>query len=335
VPADHFPALTTVSSSVSLVLQAAFLANLVSRWKVEPRWPNHLLALVLLVLVVLGAHDLARWTGYVSYENLLLAPYATPFLILALGTTVVTQHLNTLRTLARTNELLEQRVDEKVREAQLAHARMNEVLREQAVLRERQRIMTDMHDGIGADLLGLLGVAREPRLDTTEVSRRVTHILADLRAIVDSLEPVEGDLGVVLGNIRYRMRAAIEQSGIQLAWQVEPLPLVAGLTPEKVLPVQRIVMEAISNALQHSGATLVTVSARARDDQVEVVIEDNGKGYDATSMRTGRGLRSMRARAQGAAIQLAMTATPGKGTRVEISLTAVAREGVPATSITG
>jgi len=50
---------------------------------------------------------------------------------------------------------------------------------------------------------------------------------------------MDGDLGVVLGNVRHRMRSAIEHSGVKLHWQVGELPHVSYLTPHAILAVQR------------------------------------------------------------------------------------------------
>jgi signal transduction histidine kinase len=143
----------------------------------------------------------------------------------------------------------------------------------------------------------------------------------DLRIIIDSLEPVEGDLGVVLGNVRYRMRAAIEHSGVRLVWNVDPLPPLPDLSPEKVLSIQRVLMEALSNALQHSGAKTITVSARheASSGGVFIDIADDGRGFGAAASG-GRGLRNMRARAQRAGFALNVSSSPGGGTVVELVL---------------
>jgi hypothetical protein len=258
--------------------------------------------------------------GYADYDHLLLAPFAMPFLILTLGTTIIARHLQTARALARSNVELEQRVAEKARELEQAYERMQATQREQAVLRERQRIMGDMHDGLSANLVSLHNMVQSQGADSAEVARRLEDTLRELRAIVDSLEPVEGDLGVVLGNIRYRMRAALEESGAKLLWQVEPLPALPDLTPEKVLNIQRIVLEALTNALRHAAARTVAVSARAVADRnvIVIAIADDGAGFDLAATAGGRGLRSMRERAAKIGVALDIRSQPGHGTTVTL-----------------
>jgi signal transduction histidine kinase len=79
-------------------------------------------------------------------------------------------------------------------------------------------------------------------------------------------------------------------------------------------------MEALSNALQHSGAATVSLSARHDPQSAAIVItiEDDGRGFDASRVGPGRGLRTMRARGQQAGMQVSMTSSPGGGTRMEL-----------------
>jgi len=106
----------------------------------------------------------------------------------------------------------------------------------------------------------------------------------------DSLGPVDGDLAVVLGNVRHRMREPIEHSGVHFVWQVAELPPVDYLTPQAILAIQRIVLEAIVNALQHARARTITVRKRANCGGTVIQVIDDGIGFDLAKVRQGRGL---------------------------------------------
>src|SRR5581483_11792384 len=136
------------------------------------------------------------------------------------------------------------------------------------------RIMADMHDGLGSSLVGLLGLVQSRKPTLQDVERRLLDALQELRMSVDALEPVDGDLAAVLGNVRHRMRTAIEDSGVRLHWQVEDLPPMSNLTPRAILAVQRIIAEALANALRQAKALNVTVRARADRDCLRVEIVD-------------------------------------------------------------
>jgi len=321
------------ASLVYLALIVGFLAWLVQLRRRDADCPCVLLSLALVTLVLFSGYDWARWMGYADFDGLLLAPFATPFLILALGANVVRRHAEARRAIERANRELEQRVAEKAHEIERTWRRVEQAQREQAVLRERQRIMADMHDGLGSGLVSLASIVQARSADLGEIERRLDDLLTELRATVDSLEPVEGDLGVVLGNIRYRMRSAIEASGARFQWKVEPLPLLDDLTPDRVLAIQRIVLEALANALHHSRAGEVALSAHADDARSEIVIRvtDDGGGFDPTDTGRGRGLRSMRERASKLGATLDIRSAPTDGTEVKLRLSY--RKAEPAQSI--
>lgn len=321
---ERYPALAQAASVARLCLTVSALAWLVRVGIPQNRWQRYSLGLALVMVIVLSGYDWARWMGLADFDNLLLAPFAMPFLILALGASSLERHLSMTRALERGKRELEQRVAEKVREVERTYAQMQEVLHQQAVLRERQRIMADMHDGLGSGLIGLLSQVHGRSADPAQIEQRLNDMLTDLRAIVDSLQPVEGDLGVVLGNIRYRMSKAIEASGVKFVWQVEPLPTLEDLAPDKVLSIQRIVLEALSNALRHAAASSVTISASlARErNAIVIVIADDGIGFDSKTAERGHGLRNMRSRAQRIGVRIDIDSSPGRGTRVILELSA-------------
>jgi len=319
---DAYPTLAEGAAVVKLLLTVAVLGWLVGVRVRQRHWPRYALGLALAMVIVFAGYDWARWLGFADFDNLLLAPFGMPFLILALGATAFERHLSVTRTRERINRELEQRVADKVREVEQTYKQMRDVQREQAVLRERQRIMTDMHDGLGSSLISLLSRLRARNMDLPQIEQRLDDILTDLRAIVDSLQPVEGDLGVVLGNIRYRMASAIEATGVKLLWKVELLPALEYLTPEMVLSVQRIVLEALTNALRHAGASTITVSAKHSADREAIVItvSDDGKGFDVATGAAGHGLRNMRGRAARMGISIDIRSSPGAGTVVVLEL---------------
>jgi signal transduction histidine kinase len=320
----RYPVLAEVVSVMKLGLTIAALAWLVRVGIREHRWPLYSLGLALVMVIVLSGYDWARWMGFADFDNLWLEHFAMPFLILALGATGLERHLSMARALERSKRELEQRVAEKVREVEQTYRQMQDVLHEQAVLRERQRIMADMHDGLGSGLIGLLSQVHGRSADLPQIEQRLNDMLTDLRAIVDSLQPVEGDLGVVLGNIRYRMTRAIEASGVKFVWRVESLPVLEDLTPDKVLSIQRIVLEALTNALRHAAASSVTVSAALVRERgaIVIAIADDGVGFAQATVERGHGLRNMRARAQRIGVSLSIDSSPGRGTRVTLELSA-------------
>jgi signal transduction histidine kinase len=217
---------------------------------------------------------------------------------------------------------LEVQVSQKTREIEASYQRLHEAesLRVQSI--ERSRIMADMHDGVGASLLGLLGIVQSGKGKPAEIARRLREALLELRLTVDSLGPVDGDLAVVLGNVRHRMREPIEDSGVRFIWQVAELPAVDYLTPKAILAIQRIVVEAIANALQHARASTITVRTQVDRSGLLVQVIDDGIGFDLARARGGRGLANMhnRARSIGAGIEIDSSMRPGTSITLTLPL---------------
>jgi signal transduction histidine kinase len=116
------------------------------------------------------------------------------------------------------------------------------------------------------------------------------------------------------------MRAAIEDSGVKFHWQVGELPHVPYLTPQAILAVQRIILEALTNALRHSQASMVTVSARAEDGWLRIQVADDGVGFKELDASRGRGLDNLRRRAADLGGTLDIRSARGAGASVILRL---------------
>jgi len=95
--------------------------------------------------------------------------------------------------------------------------------------------------------------------------------------------------------------------------------------------VFRIVQEALTNILKHAGATRATVEVANGNGRMELVISDDGRGFDPSAVTThregGMGLLGMRERAELLGGTLTIQSTPGAGTRLEAAIPVGARNG--------
>lgn len=157
--------------------------------------------------------------------------------------------------------------------------------------------MSDMHDGIGGQLISTLSLVEHGEASSAEVATALRECIDDLRLAIDSLEPTENDLLPVLGNLRYRLDGRLKKQGIALDWQVKEVPKLACLTPQNVLHILRILQEAFTNVLKHAHASKVSVeTGMVGTNRVFIRVRDNGTGF--ASAHKGHGLASMRHRAQ-------------------------------------
>jgi len=274
----------------------------------------------LLLFAVLVLSEAARAFGYTDSTPRVVRATFVLFTILAAGAAIIEYYMAATCELQRLNAELERRIAEKSEEIKSTYARVEEAKREWALVSERQRILADMHDGVGASLVGLLRHVQSGSADRASIERRVQEVLQEMRIAIDALQPRDGDLAAVLGALRYRLDDIIRSSGVRLMWEVEELPEVGDLKPSTVFALQRILLEAITNALKHSGAQLLRLSARACNGEIEVRIEDDGRGFDTSRHAAGLGLANMRARAQRIGARFRIQSHPGKGTTVKLSL---------------
>lgn len=296
------------------------------------RWSVILQIAALLLMAALMFFEVMRYLGWVYVDFKAVRHYHVPLMLLAIGAMIFERHVLAVRRTEQANLQLQKRVAEKVREIEMNYARVEEAGREQALAKERQRILTDMHDGLGASLIGLLRHAQSIGSDCAGIERRVQEALQEMKIAVDALKPAEGDLVAVLGSLRYRLDSMIRETGIRLMWNVAELPPVAGLSPSMVFALQRILLEAVTNVLKHSGATRISFTAQAQGKgEIRIKVEDNGKGFDPLHSTPGLGLANMHSRAARIGAVLEIHSRPSKGTVVELALSTTLA-GAPATS---
>ncbi|UVO54733.1 sensor histidine kinase [Sphingomonas sp. SUN039] len=193
-----------------------------------------------------------------------------------------------------------------------------------AIDTERERLMREVHDGIGSSLVTALAIAQRERhpAETTEVLRRA---LSELKLTVDSLDPLNGDLLALLGGLRHRFDDDLQRCGLAVVWDVRDCPPIAWLDPVHALHLLRLVNEAVSNVIGHAGASDIRFECRPerRHDAegVLLVISDNGRGFATDKLsKNGTGLTAMRARAAILRAEIDIAAVVAKGTRIDLWL---------------
>ena len=185
----------------------------------------------------------------------------------------------------------------------------------EAIAAERERIYSDLHDDIGAKLLGLIHSAPNPlQADSARA------ILQDLRDVVTRSRGTPGTLGDVLADIRSEATQRLAAVGITLAWQeTDDLP-DPPLDTERALHLHRIVREAISNTIRHARARHLRVRLRCSGNQLGIELTDDGDGGHTHAAQPGTGMRSMRNRANELAGDIHWTPGTEGGTKVLLSM---------------
>lgn len=315
--------------------------------KAARREPGPSKLLLLLALIVAGAmavHDYVVGQG--STALLTRAQFfglhlATPVVLAALGLHLLDRFVRSLAEAERLNRTLEQQVAERERELAENFQRLRLLEREQALAAERQRIMREMHDGVGSQLLSSLVMVERGAARQQDIARMLRECLDDMRLAIDTLTPETANLVGALGNLRYRLESRLQAAGIGSRWDISSLPETLPVNPHQSLQLLRVVQEALANVFKHAGAERVDVSARIDADRLVLEVSDDGRGFDPRTVVTGRGLRNMQRRAQEVGATLQLDSGLG-GTRIRLvrplSATASEQEGgarAPSTRWTG
>jgi signal transduction histidine kinase len=281
-------------------------------------------------VIVLGAgiFDLASLFAGRSPVGFSLFVATSPLIGLATAAGLVVSLARSLDSAHRLNVDLEQRVEEKHRELDASYARTAILERDRAIAGERERMMRDMHDGTGGQLVSALAMVEGGEVPRDEVAEALREALSDLRLVIDSLEPGEPDLLALLAHARARLEPRLERHGLRFAWQVEDVPVPARFGPEQSLHLMRVFQEAVTNAVKHARATTISVrTGTARDAGgracAYVEVADDGCGFGAApngaSGTIGRGLRNMRRRAEELDGELVVSSV-AQGTAVRLLL---------------
>jgi signal transduction histidine kinase len=260
--------------------------------------------------------------GLVVSGSIHYLSYTVSVVLIAFGLTLLSRVTRALTEAETLNRELEQRVAVKGLELERNYERLQSLERERAISAERERMTTDMHDGIGGQLVHALAVI-EGNPDFQPLEPILRGALDDLRLIIDSADPMEGNLLAVLSNFRARNERRVQQGGLRFLWQVTDLPPLADFGPHKILQVLRVLQEALTNVLKHARATAVTVRTSTTQDaqgRAAIVVDviDDGGGYVEGNV-PGRGLNNMRRRAHelGGSIEFSTALT---GSRVRVIL---------------
>lgn len=262
------------------------------------------------VTTLFGAHDVMLQNNWFSPEGIYIYPYGIIGLLLMFTYIMFRRYVGAMGEVESLNANLAQRLQAREAELAVTHQRLIKIKHDQTLSDERQRLMQDMHDGLGSSLISAIRSVEQGGMSDTKVSQILKDCMDDLKLAIDSMEPVEADLLLLLATLRFRLEPRLEGTGVELVWEVQELPALDWLEPSAALHILRIVQESVANVLRHTRATEITVGTAVEGAGVQVSIEDNGQGFDVDKVlngASGRGLHNQQRRAQAIGSQVAWT----------------------------
>jgi signal transduction histidine kinase len=190
--------------------------------------------------------------------------------------------------------------------------RLRQLEQERALERERTRIAQDLHDEMGAKLCRISFLSEDARRNhnvSSEVQHQIVSISDASREVLHSLDeivwavnPQNDTVEHVASYLGHYAQEYFQETGIEckvdIPERLPPYTLSSQLRHHLLLAVH----EAFTNALKHSHASQISVSMIYDGSALEIVISDNGNGFDPSVMHsaamdsraaTGNGLRNM------------------------------------------
>lgn len=216
----------------------------------------------------------------------------------------------------------------------MARLRLLEKIRRQKIVqeteeRERMRIAKDIHDELGSGLskikfltefLRQPGQPQEQMQKTVQsISESAVSLIDNMRDLVWAMNPANTTLDNLLARMREYSADYFDELPIELHFDLPaqiPDKKIAKATGRNI---QMILKEALQNIVKHAEATKVSIKITLAP-RFNMIIEDNGRGYDVQQQTSGNGLRNMKTRSEAIGAVLKRTSSKGEGTRIALSV---------------
>ena len=227
---------------------------------------------------------------------------------------------------AQLRRLVEQRT------IQLQHEISERKLIEQqrAIEAERSRIARDLHDDLGSSLTEISVLASTGQLPQTStntlpglfqtISSKARNLISALDVIVWAVNPEDNSLQSLSDYLSGYTDEFFSHSAIACRFKVPmsfpPITIEGRVRHDLLMAVK----EALNNVMRHANATEIEYRMAMVDNKLEIIIADNGKGFEGTPAGGGYGLKNLSGRLQKLGGRCVVEPRPGGGTMVQIWL---------------
>lgn len=281
-----------------------------------PRFGSTALCLTGLVLLLLV--DRAGQLPFAFPTQLNMVHYLMPIVLALIGVRRLQGFAWALQEMETSRNSLENRMNEAAEEMERNFAQMAELRVEQVTEKERKRIAGDLHDDLGAKLLTIVHTSESERISTL-----AREALEEMRLSVKGLTGKPLPLSDALADWRAETVLRLGQAGVEVDWLGPIEDLAQQLSARAFVQTTRILREAVSNVIKHSGASQCTVRCSLGEHEFMLVVQDNGRGIPMEldgKLDRGHGMASMKHRAKQMQGQCLVESGPGYGTVIRLTL---------------
>ncbi|WP_374593147.1 sensor histidine kinase [Aquabacterium sp.] len=299
-----------------------FIAQVYFLWHAgRTRKPEFWMICVILGLAAIGTlAELVFQNGWAKPEwGWQITHFVMPLMFCVVTVRLIKVYAKAMQTAEGARNQLEHRIEEITSDIERNFTQLAELRVEQIAEKERKRIAADLHDDLGAKLLTIVHTS-----DNDRISTLAREALEEMRLSVRGLTGKPVQLADALADWRSEIVSRLGQAGIDVDWVstvdiFQPCPLSARI----YVQTTRILREAVSNIIKHSGATNCVITCDVEGNDFQVVVQDNGKGIPMEldgKLDRGHGMASMKGRAKQLNGQCLVESGPGYGTTIRLTL---------------
>jgi signal transduction histidine kinase len=169
---------------------------------------------------------------------------------------------------------------------------------------ERKRVAADLHDSLGSTMSSLIYTVNA--IDTNHLDHDEQHVYRHLKQMLDTayneirllshnLLPEEFEKQGLAEALRYFVRKINQTKTIQFDLSIDPQ--LGRLSPKIEFELYSICLELINNILKHSKATEASIALTREQNQVQLIVADNGRGFFDNGS-DGKGIKNVKARVE-------------------------------------
>ncbi|MES2227685.1 MAG: ATP-binding protein [Pseudomonadota bacterium] len=276
------------------------------------------MAAILAAMAALLGLAFALQHGLLPNPGVPLLQLALPLLFIVMAARLLQVFARALRAAEAGRQNLEGRVQEITAEIERNFAQLAELRVEQVTEKERKRIAADLHDDLGAKLLTIVHTSESERISTL-----AREALEEMRLSVRGLTGKPMRLADALADWRAETVLRLGQANIEADWR-GPTEETEQLLPARgFVQTTRILREAVSNIIKHSGASRCKVRCAISERQFGLTVQDNGRGIPMEldgKLDRGHGMASMKHRAKQMQGQCLVESGAGYGTVIRLTL---------------
>ncbi|HOW47930.1 MAG TPA: ATP-binding protein [Rubrivivax sp.] len=301
--------------ALQVVAAAVFYLRRQYRDRSRSFWP--MAALLGLAGVALAVEFAGQAFG-LRVPMLQYAQLAAPLAMVPAGLRLLQQHGRARHDAEAARAELEARISDATAEIERNFTQLAELRVERVTERERKRIAADLHDDLGAKLLTIVHTSESER-----ISQLAREALEEMRLSVRGLTGKPVQLIDALGDWRAEFVRRLQQAGIEADWAPPADEPAQTLSARAFVQTTRILREAVSNVIKHSGANRCSMQCGFADGDLQLVIHDDGHGIPLEldgRLDRGHGMASMKHRARQLSGQCLVESGPGFGTVIRLTL---------------